>query len=403
MFMVCGMFFCDFRNIKTLFMRNILFFFLLFANLVVAQKVEKTILIKDIDTQLPIEEVSVLVLKTKQILLSNQQGEVSFMITGGSAIKLSHPSYEELVVKAAVLKQNNAVIYLKSSLNKLDELIVTRQHPQKILKSLVSNSIKSLNIPARLKVYSREFFKHNGVYSYYTDGLLNFQLATNQKKVNATILVEQNRSFGTIDQEVSPDLLGYNLNNIMENYYSFKYLAPVLDPKFKDKYYFLIRSYSENDAYYVLTATPLDNSKEVLDEYRVIYDNQKKLIIEVSSKIFQGSLANNLIQRKGTKNVYRSDFKTTYRVEDTNYFLVSSKEEIGFEKQYKKGIKNIEVKNYLVTTNFSNQNYTYREPQVFKDKTLINKGNSVLTNYWDFSGLAATDEEQRIIELIKSN
>jgi len=403
MFMVCGMFFCDFRNIKTLFMRNILFFFLLFANLVVAQKVEKTILIKDIDTQLPIEEVSVLVLKTKQILLSNQQGEVSFMITGGSAIKLSHPSYEELVVKAAVLKQNNAVIYLKSSLNKLDELIVTRQHPQKILKSLVSNSIKSLNIPARLKVYSREFFKHNGVYSYYTDGLLNFQLATNQKKVNATILVEQNRSFGTIDQEVSPDLLGYNLNNIMENYYSFKYLAPVLDPKFKDKYYFLIRSYSENDAYYVLTATPLDNSKEVLDEYRVIYDNQKKLIIEVSSKIFQGNLANNLIQRKGTKNVYKSDFKTTYRVEDTNYFLVSSKEEIGFEKQYKKGIKNIEVKNYLVTTNFSNQNYTYREPQVFKDKTLINKGNSVLTNYWDFSGLAATDEEQRIIELIKSN
>lgn len=384
-------------------MRNILFFFLLFANLVVAQKVEKTILIKDIDTQLPIEEVSVLVLKTKQILLSNQQGEVSFMITGGSALKLSHPSYEELVVKAAVLKQNNAVIYLKSSLNKLDELIVTRQHPQKILKSLVSNSIKSLNIPARLKVYSREFFKHNGVYSYYTDGLLNFQLATNQKKVNATILVEQNRSFGTIDQEVSPDLLGYNLNNIMENYYSFKYLAPVLDPKFKDKYYFLIRSYSENDAYYVLTATPLDNSKEVLDEYRVIYDNQKKLIIEVSSKIFQGNLANNLIQKKGTKNVYRSDFKTTYRVEDTNYFLVSSKEEIGFEKQYKKGIKNIEVKNYLVTTNFSNQNYTYREPQVFKDKTLINKGNSVLTNYWDFSGLAATDEEQRIIELIKSN
>ncbi|OOV29992.1 hypothetical protein BXU11_07135 [Flavobacterium sp. LM5] len=383
-------------------MKNVLFFFL-FANLVVAQKVEKTILIKDIDTQLPIEEVSVLVLKTKQILLSNQQGEVSFMITGGSALKLSHPSYEELVVKAAVLKQNNAVVYLKSSLNKLDELIVTRQHPQKILKSLVSNSIKSLNIPARLKVYSREFFKHNGVYSYYTDGLLNFQLATNQKKVNATILVEQNRSFGTIDQEVSPDLLGYNLNNIMENYYSFKYLAPVLDPKFKDKYYFLIRSYSENDAYYVLTATPLDNSKEVLDEYRVIYDNQKKLIIEVSSKIFQGNLANNLIQRKGTKNVYKSDFKTTYRVEDTNYFLVSSKEEIGFEKQYKKGIKNIEVKNYLVTTNFSNQNYTYREPQVFKDKTLINKGNSVLTNYWDFSGLAATDEEQRIIELIKSN
>ena len=104
---------------------------------------------------------------------------------------------------------------------------------------------------------------------------------------------------------------------------------------------------------------------------------------------------------KGAKNIYMSNVKTTYRVEEANYFLVSSKEEIGFEKMYKKETKNIEVRNYLVTTNFSNQNYTYREPQVFKDKSLINKGNSILTNYWDFSGLAATDEEQRIIAIIE--
>jgi hypothetical protein len=125
----------------------------------------------------------------------------------------------------------------------------------------VANSIKKFNVPARLKVYCREFFKLNGVYSYYTDGLLNFQIVGGQKKLNSTILVEQNRSFGLVEEEVSADLLGYNLNNIMENYYTFKYLAPILDPKAKDKYYFLVRSYSENDAYYVLTATPLDNSK----------------------------------------------------------------------------------------------------------------------------------------------
>ncbi len=164
----------------------------------------------------------------------------------------------------------------------------------------------------------------------------------------------------------------------------------------------MVRSYSENDAYYVLTATPLDNSKGLLDEFKIIYDNQKNLIIEVSSKISEISLARNSGKAvKGAKNIYMSNVKTTYRVEEANYFLVSSKEEIGFEKMYKKETKNIEVRNYLVTTNFSNQNYTYREPQVFKDKSLINKGNSILTNYWDFSGLAATDEEQRIIAIIE--
>lgn len=371
------------------------------STLVLAQKVERTLIIKDVDSQLPIEDVTVLVARTNQILMSNKEGEVSFMVNGNSNIQFSHPSYVGLTVRPATLKQNGNVIYLKSSLNKLDNLVVTRQHPQKILKSLVANSIKKFNIPARLKVYSREFFKLNGVYSYYTDGLLNFQIVGDRKKLNSTILVEQNRSFGVVEEDVSLDLLGYNLNNIMENYYKFKYLAPILDPKAKDNYYFLVRSYSENDTYYVLTATPLDNSKGLLDEFKIIYDNEKKLIIEVSSKLSEISLARTTNDTKtGAKNIYMSNFKTTYRVEDTNYFLVSSKEEIGFEKVYKKQIKNIEVSNYLVTTNFSNQNYTYREPQVFKNKTLLNKGNSILTNYWDFSGLTATEEEQRIIAII---
>jgi hypothetical protein len=384
-------------------MKRILFVLLFISStVVVAQKVERTLVIKDVDTQLPIEDVTVLVAKTKQILLSNKEGEVSFIINGNSNIQLSHPSYVDITVRPATLKQNGNVIYLKSSINKLDELVVTRQHPQKLLKSLVANSIKKFNVPARLKVYCREFFKLNGVYSYYTDGLLNFQIVGDPKKINSTILVEQNRSFGVIEEEVSADLLGYNLNNIMENYYAFKYLAPILDPKAKDHYYFLVRSYSENDAYYVLTATPLDNSKGLLDEFKIIYDNQRNLIIEVSSKISEISLARNTTNDKiGAKNIYKSNFKTTYRVEDTNYFLVSSKEEIGFEKVYKKETKNIEVRNYLVTTNFSNQNYTYREPQVFKNKALMNKGNSILSNYWDFSGLATTEEEQRIIALIE--
>lgn len=382
--------------------RILLVFLLLVSSSVLAQKIERTLIIKDMDSQLPLEDVTVLVAKTKQILLSNKEGEVSFIVNGNSNIQLSHPSYVSMTVRPATLKQNGNIIYLKSSLNKLDELVVTRQHPQKILKSLVANSIKKFNVPARLKVYSREFFKLNGVYSYYTDGLLNFQIVGDQKKLNSTILVEQNRSFGVVEEEVSADLLGYNLNNIMENYYTFKYLAPLLDPKAKDSYYFLVRSYSENDAYYVLTAAPLDNSKGLLDEFKIIYDNQKNLIIEVSSKISEISLARNSGKAvKGAKNIYMSNVKTTYRVEEANYFLVSSKEEIGFEKMYKKETKNIEVRNYLVTTNFSNQNYTYREPQVFKDKSLINKGNSILTNYWDFSGLAATDEEQRIIAIIE--
>jgi hypothetical protein len=39
---------------------------------------------------------------------------------------------------------------------------------------------------------------------------------------------------------------------------------------------------------------------------------------------------------------------------------------------------------------------------VFKDKTLYNKKNVVLSNYWDVSGITATDEEQEIILKIEN-
>ena len=93
-------------------------------------------------------------------------------------------------------------------------------------------------------------------------------------------MVEQNRSFGLVDVNVTNDLLGYNLNDIMENYYNFKYLNPVLDPKAKKEYDFLIKGYSPNKDYYIMTIIPLDEAKGLLDDVNVIYDYKKKIIIE---------------------------------------------------------------------------------------------------------------------------
>jgi hypothetical protein len=83
-----------------------------------------------------------------------------------------------------------------------------------------------------------------------------------------------------------------------------------------------------------------------------------------------------------------------------NYYLVSSKEEINYEINTGNDIKNIEVLNNLVTTNFNVQNYTYKESDVFKDKTLFNIKNSILTDYWNVSGLTPTAKESQIINNI---
>jgi hypothetical protein len=381
-------------------MKKVLFLlFLLYSIVVSSQNEEKTIVVKDIDTQQPIEDATIFISKTKQTLLSNAEGTATFILNGISNIQITHSSYTTIKLRSNILKEKVNVVYLKNNITGLDEIIITKQHPQKILKDIVDNSIKKLTIPARLKVYSREFFKLNGTNSYYNDGLLNFQLFGTTKNFKTDVLVEQNRSYGLVYEDISNDVLGYNLNNIMQNYYNFKYLNPILEPKAKKEYDFLIKSYSKNDDYYLMTVTPTDNAKQMLDDFTILYDRKKKLIIEASSYVSPMTVAK--LKEKttvGSKNIYKSLFKTIYRQDNFNYYLVSSKEEIGFERIDKKNSKtDIEVKNYFITTNFSTHKFTYKDSEVFKEKTLYNIKNSILTNYWDVSGLTPTEEEEAII------
>jgi hypothetical protein len=364
--------------------------------------VEKQIILQDSETHLPIEDAAVYIVKTKQSLVSNSNGVVTFELKGASNMVISHTSYNQITIKSLALKEKENVIYLKSALNDLDEIIVSRKHPQKVLKALIKNSVDKLTVPARLKVYSREFFKLNGTYSYYTDGLMNFQIFSRANNFKSNILVEQNRSYGLVEQEISENLLGYNFNNIMENYYNFKYLEPLLEPRALKDYAFTIKVYSAKKDYYLLTASPTDEAKGLLDDFSVIYDPDKKMIVEVSSFVSPQTISKMKEKSsRGSKNIYKSLFKTIYRIDGHHYYLLTSKEEIGFERIDKNKTTTIEVRNYFVTTNFSTQNFSYVESDVFRDKNLFNKKNTILTDYWNDSGLVPTEEERMIIDEIE--
>ena len=71
----------------------IAFLFLFFSSHLYSQEVEKSIILKDADTNLAIEDATVLVLKTKQLNLSNAEGKVSFLLKGISNIQITHTSY----------------------------------------------------------------------------------------------------------------------------------------------------------------------------------------------------------------------------------------------------------------------------------------------------------------------
>lgn len=383
-------------------MKKKFFLFLVLICLnVFSQEKELTILFKDIESQLPIDEVTLTVLRTKESFVSNTDGIVKILLSRPSYLEISHSSYKKFILKSITLNEAENIVYLENTVNKLPEIILTKDHPQDILKSLVENSKSKLSVPSNLRVYIREFFKKNDANILYNDGLVNFQILKDKSTIKTDILVEQNRVLGVLNEKTDKDIYGYNLNNLMENYYQFRYLEEILDAKVKNKYDFQIKSYPENEEYYQLIIKPLEEEEGYLFDYTILYDHNKRIIIEIDNSINPERAEKNLdYSISGKKNVYQSAFKMTYRVKgNEEYYLVYAKEEIGFLAKQDKEIIKTEVRNYFVTNKFTKRLFTYNVADVFKDKTLLNRSNTILTDFWNIdSGLILTQEEQDFID-----
>jgi hypothetical protein len=381
-------------------MKKILSFTLLFiSGFVFSQNIEFAVIVKDVETGLPIPEVTITSLKTKQGFLTNINGEANISLSKESDLQFENSSYKTYIVKYLDLDKKINEVYLETNAKRLEEVILTTEHPQDILKKLIKNSLDRITIPVNLKVYLREFYKKNDQIVFFNDGLINFQIAGNSKNIKTDILVEQNRAVGLLDIDINEELLGYNLNNIIENYYQFQYLEEILVSSAKRKYDFQIKSYPNNENFLLIKATPIEGASGVFSEYTIIYDRNMMVIMEVSSMV-PDSLLEDLRQSflKNSK-IYKLEFKNTFRIDNDLYYLANSKEVIGFEKKYKNQNRRIEVNNHMIITNFDKELFKYNDKNVFKDKSLINKKSSFFTNYWDFeSGFVSTKEEKEIIE-----
>ena len=381
-------------------MKNFLIYIFLFVNCsIFSQNIEYSVIVKDIETGLPIEEVTITSLKNKQGFLTNKDGEAVISLKSVSDLQFEHSLYKTYIEKYTALDKKINIVYLESSAKRLEEIILTSQHPQDILKELIENSRSKITVPINLKVYLREFYKKNDQIVFFNDGLINFQILGNSKNIKTDILVEQNRAIGLLDLDINSELLGYDLNNIIENYYQFKYLDEILVSSAKRKYDFQIRSFPNNEDYLVLRAIPLEEAKGVLSDFTIVYDRNKMIIMEVGSIVSESRMIDLRDGFLSSNKIFKLEFKNTFRMVDDLYYLANSKEVIGFEKKYKKEKRRIEVRNNMVITNFDKNIFKYNDDNIFKYKSLINKKTKFFNNFWDIeSGFISTKEEKEIIE-----
>ena len=385
-------------------MKNLFFFGLIFFSVLSFSQTKTVILVfKDKVSGALIENVAVAILRTDENFQSNKEGLVKFNLNNPSRIYIKHNEYKELSVNSATLKDVETVIFLDNISQNIEDIVITNRQSFSILKTLINKSMNKLTAPINLKIYSREFFKYNNEYTSYSDGLVNFCLKEKPDKFAADILVEQNRTYNLINNEkIEKKTLSYNMYDIIQNYYDFKYISNLAESKAKKKFDFEIKTVKGNADFYQMVIIPKPEIEEFLPTVTVIYDNKKNIILEleyfVEPNRFEYSDVSNLKVVKG--KVFNSIFKALYILDGDDYFLASTKEEIGLMVKDKKDVENkVEIANYLITTQHSRKFVPYEKEDVFKEKSLINKKNAIITEYWETnSGLLLTSEEKKIVD-----
>ena len=390
-------------------MKKAFFFYLiLLSTLSFSQTKEITLIFKDKATGSLIENVLVNILRTDENFQSNKEGLVKFKLEKPSRITVSQTEYKQVTLNSITFKTSEITVELESISQDIEDIVITNRQAFSILKTLINKSMKQLTAPINLKIYSREFFKYNNEYTSYSDGLVNFCLKEKPDKFAADILVEQNRTYNLINNEkIEKKTLSYNMYDIIQNYYDFKYINNLAESKAKKKFEFEIKTVRGKANFYQMVITPKPEIEEFLPTVTIVYDYKKNIILEleyfVEPNRFEFSDVSNLKVVKG--KVFNSTFKALYLVDGEDYFLASTKEEIGLMVKDKKDIENkVEVVNYLMTTQHSRKFVPYQKEDVFKEKSLINKKNSIITEYWETnSGLLLTTEEKKIVDNLQLN
>lgn len=390
-------------------MKNLFFFgLILFSVLSFSQTKEVVLVFKDKTSGALIENVVVAILRTDENFQSNKEGVVKFNLNKPSRISIKHTEYKELSINSASLKDVETVIFLENISQDIEDVVITNRQSFSVLKTLINKSMKQLTAPINLKIYSREFFKYNNEYTSYSDGLVNFCLKEKPDKFAADILVEQNRTYNLINNEkIEKKTLSYNMYDIIQNYYDFKYIANLAESKAKKKFEFEIKTVRGKADFYQMVISPKPEIEEFLPTVTIIYDNKKNIILEleyfVEPNRFEYSDVSNLKVVKG--KVFHSTYKALYILDGDEYFLASTKEEIGLMVKDKKDVENkVEIANYLITTQHSRKFVPYEKEDVFKEKSLINKKNAIITEYWETnSGLLLTADEKKIVDNLQLN
>jgi len=376
--------------------------------------------IYDINTKKPLESVSIYIENTHYGTVTNSDGKYKFTFKVETpTITFSYLGYETMVINSSEIKSE---LFLSEYENVLEEVLITNNSVSSILKDVLKSTKKALKKPLLQETYNREFSKINGEYNYFADGILEYHIRNNGKKIKSDTYLKQSRTLTSPSKNISEVIeaipIKYDVKDqIKEGFGDYELLKHLY--KREDRYDFVLKTKTYNDTltHNIIEFKPKDTvindnydgkhlSGNFLFKGKVVYDSTTKLILDMDLQKASNTDADALYMKNFiiTFKYFDVRQKASYRIDGDKYILVYKKE---YHKLHLyKAIGKVYDTEYEFYTSLNT--LTYKEfndkldrSKRYKNTTIYKNGNQHTSEFWNNNAILSTEEEENFINSIQ--
>jgi hypothetical protein len=374
----------------------------------------------DSNTKKPLESVSIYIENTHYGTVTNSEGKYKFTFKAeNTTIAFSYLGYETREINSSEIPNK---LFLSEHKNILEEVLITNNSVSSILKEVLKSTKKALKKPLLQKTYNRELSKINGEYNYFADGIVEYHIRNNGKKIKSDTYLKQSRTLTSASKNASEVIesipIKYDVKDqIKEGFGDYELLKHLY--KREDRYDFVLKTKTYNDSltHNIIEFKPKDTvindnydgkhlSGNFLFKGKVVYDSPSKLILDMDLKKASNSDSDALYMKNFILTFKYFDVrqKASYRIDGDKYILVYKKE---YHKLHlykalgKEYDTEYEFYTSLNTLSYKEFNGKLDRNKRYKNTTIYKNGNQHTNDFWDNNSILSTEEEENFINSIK--
>lgn len=365
--------------------------------------------IKDKETKLPVESVSISIENSSIGTISNEEGKFRVTLPNDQAkVFLSHVYYNTVTINPSA-SEEEIEIFLEPQTFELEEVTVNKVPGKVLLKMAIDASKSKLEKALLLNTYYREFINVDGKFTSFADGLVDYYV---KRKSGASDLeVKQSRFFDLKDAtatERQKAILSVNLNNIqdaIEHGYNFKGIANILKNE-EYEFYAQTKKTADGSSIDIVSFEPKEGvEEELMYTGTVVFDSKTKLILDVEVEFSPEHKKYNEIHSILIAKLKFNDMgrKAKYKIDGDKYVLVYYQSKANVYLKFGDKINNtFDSTCDLTVLNYKEGEFKINKENKFKGTSLFMNGNKYTEEFWKkYNVILLSDKEEKLLKSLQ--